>query len=110
MRIDCSRSAQFLRRAPTIPLPTLGADAPKSRQEILPATVASAQSVRSYIPRDVAESDMNLRYARDKKVLSVVGMGFAATGYLDPVSGAITQEVIDVLVVLNALRAAFPRG
>jgi P-type E1-E2 ATPase len=40
--------------------------------------------------------------------LSVVGMGFAATGHLSPVSGAITQEVIDVLAVLNALRAAFP--
>jgi heavy metal translocating P-type ATPase len=40
--------------------------------------------------------------------LSVIGMGFAATGHLSPVSGAITQEVIDVLAVLNALRAAFP--
>ncbi|MBI4886688.1 MAG: heavy metal translocating P-type ATPase [Acidobacteria bacterium] len=40
--------------------------------------------------------------------LSVAGMAFAATGHLSPVSGAITQEVIDVLAVLNALRAAFP--
>ena len=40
--------------------------------------------------------------------LSVVGMIFAATGHLSPVSGAITQEVIDVAAVLNALRAAFP--
>ncbi len=40
--------------------------------------------------------------------LSVVGMIFAATGHLTPVAGAITQEVIDVLAVLNALRAAFP--
>ena len=40
--------------------------------------------------------------------LSIFGMGFAATGYLSPVGGAITQEVIDVLAVLNALRAAFP--
>jgi heavy metal translocating P-type ATPase len=40
--------------------------------------------------------------------LSIVGMGFAAAGYLNPVSGAIIQEVIDVLAVLNALRAAFP--
>jgi heavy metal translocating P-type ATPase len=40
--------------------------------------------------------------------LSVIGMGFAATGHLSPVSGAITQEAIDVLAVLNALRAAFP--
>lgn len=39
---------------------------------------------------------------------SMIGMGFAATGHLTPVSGAITQKVIDVLAVLNALRAAFP--
>lgn len=40
--------------------------------------------------------------------LSMIGMGFAAAGYLSPISGAILQEVIDVLAVLNALRAAFP--
>ena len=40
--------------------------------------------------------------------LSIIGMGFAAAGYLSPVVGSITQEVIDVLAVLNALRAAFP--
>ncbi len=40
--------------------------------------------------------------------LSVIGMIFAASGHLSPVSGAITQEIIDVLAVLNALRAAFP--
>jgi heavy metal translocating P-type ATPase len=43
-------------------------------------------------------------------VLSAVGMIIAAAGYLSPVSGAITQEVIDVLAVLNALRAAMPPG
>lgn len=40
--------------------------------------------------------------------LSAIGMFFAATGHLSPVSGAILQEVIDILSVLNALRAAFP--
>ncbi len=40
--------------------------------------------------------------------LSVLGMALAGFGYLTPVSGAIAQEVIDVLAVLNALRAAFP--
>ena len=40
--------------------------------------------------------------------LSLVGMAFAAAGRLSPVSGAIAQEVIDVLAVLNALRAALP--
>ncbi|MBC7529510.1 MAG: cadmium-translocating P-type ATPase [Chthonomonadaceae bacterium] len=41
-------------------------------------------------------------------ILSVVGMGLAATGHLTPVAGAMSQEIIDVLAVLNALRAAFP--
>ncbi len=40
--------------------------------------------------------------------LSVIGMLIAAIGYLPPVAGAISQEVIDVVAVLNALRAAFP--
>ena len=39
--------------------------------------------------------------------LSVIGMLAAAAGYLPPVAGAIAQEIIDVLAVLNALRAAF---
>ncbi len=38
--------------------------------------------------------------------LSLVGMVVAAAGYLPPVAGALAQEVIDVLAVLNALRAA----
>ncbi|MSS75950.1 MAG: heavy metal translocating P-type ATPase [Methyloglobulus sp.] len=40
--------------------------------------------------------------------LSLVGMGFAGLGYLSPVAGAITQEVIDVIAILNAFRAAIP--
>jgi heavy metal translocating P-type ATPase len=40
--------------------------------------------------------------------LSVFGMVLAAMGYLPPVAGAISQEVIDVLAVVNALRVSFP--
>jgi P-type E1-E2 ATPase len=49
----------------------------------------------------------------------VVGIGFscagmvgAALGYLTPLEGAVLQEVIDVAVILNALRALqiVPRG
>ena len=36
---------------------------------------------------------------------SVVGMVAAALGYLTPVQGALLQELIDVAVILNALRA-----
>ncbi len=41
---------------------------------------------------------------------SVVGMALAAAGLLPPVSGAVAQEVIDLVAVLNALRAARPGG
>jgi heavy metal translocating P-type ATPase len=41
-------------------------------------------------------------------LLSFGGMMFAAAGYLTPVAGAVSQEIIDVLAVLNALRGAFP--
>ncbi|WP_417728349.1 heavy metal translocating P-type ATPase [Roseovarius sp.] len=37
--------------------------------------------------------------------LSLLGMIAAAYGYLSPVQGALLQEVIDVAVILNALRA-----
>jgi heavy metal translocating P-type ATPase len=37
--------------------------------------------------------------------LSLVAMIFAAAGYITPVAGAVLQEAIDVLVILNALRA-----
>jgi heavy metal translocating P-type ATPase len=40
--------------------------------------------------------------------LSIAGMVIAAFGHLPPVAGAISQEVLDVVVVLNALRAAWP--
>ena len=41
-------------------------------------------------------------------LLSIAGMFLAASGHLSPVGGAISHEIIDVLAVLNALRAAFP--
>ena len=37
--------------------------------------------------------------------LSILAMGFAAAGFLPPIAGALLQEAIDVLVILNALRA-----
>ncbi len=38
--------------------------------------------------------------------LSIIGMLFASLGWLPPVMGAVAQELIDVLAVLNALRVA----
>jgi heavy metal translocating P-type ATPase len=37
--------------------------------------------------------------------LSIAAMGVAAAGYIPPVAGALFQEVIDLAVILNALRA-----
>jgi cation transport ATPase len=40
--------------------------------------------------------------------LSVLGMVAAAFGYLPPIGGAIAQEIIDLVSVLNAVRVALP--
>jgi heavy metal translocating P-type ATPase len=42
--------------------------------------------------------------------LSIAAMAVAAAGYLPPVAGALFQEVIDVAVILNALRALRESG
>jgi heavy metal translocating P-type ATPase len=39
-------------------------------------------------------------------VLSIVGMAFAVAGALPPVAGAVAQELIDLVAVLNALRTS----
>jgi heavy metal translocating P-type ATPase len=49
-----------------------------------------------------------LQSALGGMALSLIGIGFAAVGLLPPVAGALLQEAIDVVVVLNALRAAWP--
>ena len=40
--------------------------------------------------------------------LSMIAMGFAAFGFIAPVAGALLQEVIDLGVIVNALRALRP--
>ncbi|HUJ38551.1 MAG TPA: heavy metal translocating P-type ATPase [Hyphomicrobium sp.] len=64
----------------------------------------------------VSEAVAIARRARDIAVESIVAgmtlsgiaMGFAAFGWLAPVAGALTQEAIDIAVILNALRALGP--
>jgi heavy metal translocating P-type ATPase len=58
----------------------------------------------SYHLRHVA-----LQSAIGGMLLSGIGMMFAACGFVSPVAGAVAQEVIDLLAVLNALRTAQPR-
>ncbi len=36
--------------------------------------------------------------------LSLIGMGFAAAGFINPVTGALLQELIDIFAIINALR------
>jgi heavy metal translocating P-type ATPase len=55
----------------------------------------------SYRLRQVA-----LQSAIGGMLLSGVGMVFAAAGLLSPVAGAVAQEAIDLVAVLNALRTA----
>ena len=40
--------------------------------------------------------------------LSMLGMAGAALGYLPPIGGAVAQEMIDLVAVLNAVRVALP--
>jgi len=49
-----------------------------------------------------------LQSALGGMIASLVGMIFAAGGYLPPIGGAIGQELIDLFAVLNAVRAALP--
>jgi heavy metal translocating P-type ATPase len=48
-----------------------------------------------------------LQCALGGMALSLMGMVFAALGYLSPVQGALAQEAIDLLAILNALRLAW---
>ena len=63
------------------------------------ATIAVTKERRANETRVAATPD---------SIKKLIGMGFAATGHLNPVHGAILQEAIDILSVLNALRAAMP--
>ncbi len=56
----------------------------------------------SHLSRKIA-----LQSAVGGMVLSLIGMGFAAAGFIAPVAGALLQEGIDVLAIFNALRLTF---
>ncbi len=52
----------------------------------------------------LATRKIALQSAIGGMVFSVIGMGFAAAGFIPPVVGAVLQEVIDILAMVNALR------
>lgn len=62
------------------------------------------KKVDELIHLSLATRKIALQSAIGGMALSVIGMGFAAAGYISPVIGAILQEIIDVLAIINSLR------
>ncbi len=69
---------------------------------------SSLQKVDEFLHIGRRMRTIALQSAVGGMALSVLGMVLAAAGHLDPVAGAIAQEVIDVAAVVNALRVALP--
>lgn len=62
------------------------------------------KKVDELIHLSLATRKIALQSAVGGMTLSLIGMGFAAAGYISPVVGAILQEGIDILAIVNALR------
>ncbi|MFZ2314446.1 MAG: heavy metal translocating P-type ATPase [Gammaproteobacteria bacterium] len=62
------------------------------------------KKVDELIHISLATRKIALQSAIGGMVLSLIGMGFAAAGYISPVVGALLQEGIDILAIINALR------
>ena len=69
---------------------------------------SSLQRVDEFLHLSRRMRSIALQSAVGGMAASLVGMLLAAAGYLPPVAGAIAQEIIDVIAVLNALRVAIP--
>lgn len=65
---------------------------------------SSLEKVDEFLHISKRMRHISLQSAVGGMILSIIGMGVAAFGYLPPVAGAISQEVIDVLAILNSLR------
>lgn len=66
--------------------------------------------VDELIHLSIAMRQIAMQSAMGGMALSLLGMGFASLGYIPPVMGALLQEAIDVLAILNALRLVLGRG
>lgn len=60
--------------------------------------------VDELIHLSIATRRIALQSAIGGMLLSLIGMGFAATGFISPIAGALLQELIDIIAILNALR------
>lgn len=57
-----------------------------------------------------ASRKIALQSAIGGMLLSIFGMCFAAAGIINPVQGALLQEIIDVVAILNALRLTWQKS
>lgn len=62
------------------------------------------KKVDELIHISLATRNIALQSAIGGMMLSVIGMGFAAMGFISPVVGAVLQEIIDIFAIINALR------
>jgi heavy metal translocating P-type ATPase len=62
------------------------------------------EKVDELIHLSSATRKIALQSAIGGMALSMIGMGFAAAGFISPVVGAIIQELIDIIAIINALR------
>lgn len=65
---------------------------------------SSLEKVDEFLHISKRMRSIALQSAVGGMLLSILGMIVAAFGFLPPVAGAITQEIIDVLAIMNSLR------
>ncbi|MDP1879516.1 MAG: heavy metal translocating P-type ATPase [Parachlamydiaceae bacterium] len=65
---------------------------------------SSLEKVDEFLHIGIRMRKIALQSAVGGMSLSILGMIIAAFGYLPPVAGAITQEFIDVIAIMNSLR------
>lgn len=64
----------------------------------------SLSKVDELIHLSQATRKIALQSAIGGMILSLIGMGFASAGLITPVIGAILQEIIDIIAIINSLR------
>jgi heavy metal translocating P-type ATPase len=101
-----------LNDAPALALADVGVvfSGTENSASIEAAAIAILNRDIASVPFILDVADASTRIARESILwgigLSIIGMLFAAFGFIPPVTGAILQECIDVTVIMNALRAA----
>ena len=86
-----------------------GHDAVARDQLLLHPEIAAAMrdELVGLLERPFVEQELD---AFPRRHLSFFMLALAALGWLPPIAGAVTQEVIDLVTVLNAVRMTLPFG